>query len=219
MPSKDGAGINAATILHEALHSLLGLDDTQLQLQLGISTSDLSNNITQKLIQEGCGGAIDMTFDWLFPLSLVRVLSTFVIVLTVLIPILGQKPKRCPHGNGQNPAPKYRMGWRTYSVQGPKILFLAISVDRQHFSRDDMVALAHRLKEDFCKEHRLNVEILDDYKAARSFAPTTEKEWFQKHWRGTYLLDRFSGMEEISFSSAPDKPKDEIKINLAVPDH
>jgi len=47
-----------------------------------------------------------------------------------------------------------------------------------------------------------------------AFSPTNEKQWFHAHWRGEYLLDRASGKEEISFSTAPDKPKDEVKINL-----
>lgn len=131
--------------------------------------------------------------------------------------VFGQKPVKCRLESKENKthrAPKYRVGWTTYSVEGPSVLFLAISIHPRHFSRDDMIALARRLGQDFCQEQRLNVEIFDNYQAARSFAPTTEKEWFQKHWRGTYLLDRCSGVEEISFSTAPDKPRDEVKINL-----
>jgi YD repeat-containing protein len=36
----------------------------------------------------------------------------------------------------------------------------------------------------------------------------------QKLYSGTYLLDRDAGSESISFSTAPHKPKDEVKINL-----
>jgi RHS repeat-associated protein len=47
------AGINTATILHEALHSLLGETDPQLQRRFGLS-SGLSNNITEELRKRDC---------------------------------------------------------------------------------------------------------------------------------------------------------------------
>lgn len=125
-----------------------------------------------------------------------------------------QKPIKCKHENKER-APDYRVGWRHYSVEGPKTLFIAVSIGSRHFSNDKMVALAHRLKQDFCHEKRLFVAILDDYKAARAFSSTNEKQWFHNHWRGQYLLDRDSGKEEIGFSTASDKPRDEVKISLS----
>ncbi len=47
-------GINTATIIHEALHSLLGENDSQIQTRFGISTSSVSDNITQELRKHDC---------------------------------------------------------------------------------------------------------------------------------------------------------------------
>ncbi len=144
-----------------------------------------------------------MSFHGFFALALVAAFLTS-----------GQKPIKCKHENPQA-GPSYRVGWHDYNVEGPKTLFLAISTRDRSFSKDEMIGLAHSLKQDFCNEQRLNVAILDNYKAARAFSPTNEKQWFHAHWRGQYLLDRASGKEEISFSTAPDKPKDEVKINFS----
>lgn len=126
-----------------------------------------------------------------------------------------QKPVKCRVVRSSARAPKYRIGWIDYGVKEPKILFLSVSINPRHFSASDMTAFARQIKQEFCQESRLTVYILDDYKAARRFAPTLEIEWFDKNWRGMYVLDRYSETEEILFSTAPDKPKDEVKINLS----
>jgi hypothetical protein len=142
-------------------------------------------------------------------------LPSLIICFLLFEPVLlaRQELVKCKY-ESKELAPKYRIGWRTYSVAGPKTLLLAISIDTHHFSRDEMVALAHRIKRDFCRERKLDIAILDSYKAARAFAPTIEKEWFQKHWRGDYFLDRDSGEERITFSTVPDRPRDEVIVNL-----
>jgi hypothetical protein len=124
-----------------------------------------------------------------------------------------QEPIKCRLENKDH-SPSYRVGWHDYNVEGPKTLFLAISVREREFSKKEMVALARRLKNDFCNDQRLNVAILDNYKAARAFSPTNEKQWFHNHWRGQYILDRVSGKEEISFSTTPERPRDEVKLDL-----
>lgn len=129
--------------------------------------------------------------------------------------VCGQKPVKCQKEKRVLWAPNYKTGWTTYSAKGPKTLFLAISIDPRHFNRDDMIALARRISKDFCHERKLDVEIFDRRDAARKFFPTSEIEWFHKHWRGTYLLDRDAVSESISFSTAPDKRKDEVKVNLS----
>jgi hypothetical protein len=126
----------------------------------------------------------------------------------------GQKPIKCQEEKKDPLAPHYQTGWTTYSAKEPKTFFLAISINSRYFNRDDMIALAHRISKDFCHERRLEVEIFDQRTAARKFFPTSEIEWFHKHWRGTYLLDRDTGSESISFSTAPDKPKGELRILL-----
>lgn len=153
-------------------------------------------------------------------MSFIRFIFLLPLVLTSLFvpePIAAQRNMNC-RSETNRPAPRYRTGWKTYSVEGPKTLFLAISIDARRFSRDDLMALAQRINEVYCREQRLVVAILDDYRAARAFAPTNEKLWFKQHWRGDYFLDRNSGEEELSFSTTPDKPKNEVKLTLARPD-
>jgi RHS repeat-associated protein len=43
---------NLATVLHEILHNVTGLSDDAIQTALGLSTSQVSNNITQKLLKD-----------------------------------------------------------------------------------------------------------------------------------------------------------------------
>src|SRR5215216_4680920 len=136
---------------------------------------------------------------------------TFFVLLVWQGALFGQKPANCRSENKNDGAPKYRIGWKTYSNDEPKIFFVAISIHPRYFSRESMVRLARRLKQDFCREQRLIVEILDNHRAARSFYPTSEIEWFHVHWRGRYTLDSYFGTEEFVFSTTPDKPKDEVK--------
>jgi hypothetical protein len=43
---------NMGTVLHEILHNVTGMSDDQIQSALGLSTKQVSNNITQKLIKD-----------------------------------------------------------------------------------------------------------------------------------------------------------------------
>jgi hypothetical protein len=142
-------------------------------------------------------------------------IHVIVLLLSFLpVALVGQTVKCRVEKDGTRP-PKYSTGWHAYSSNGtPRTLFLAISVDPGHFRRADMVALARTLNRVYCKEPRLVVAVLDDHRAARAFSPTTETEWFQKHIRGYYDLDRDARKETISFSTEPGKPRDEIKIAL-----
>jgi hypothetical protein len=52
-----GSGLNASTILHEALHSLTGLSDPALGTKLGVTvTPDNTQPISQILHKNDCGG-------------------------------------------------------------------------------------------------------------------------------------------------------------------
>jgi hypothetical protein len=134
--------------------------------------------------------------------------------LSDLTLVSGSQPKKCKHEAREN-SPSYRVGWSTYSVEGPGTLFLAIGIDPGRFTRADLIALARRVKADYCQERRLVVSILDNYNAARAYAPSSEKVWFQRYWRGVYFLDLTSGEEWIEFSTTPDRPRNEVRINLA----
>lgn len=144
-----------------------------------------------------------------------RAIYTLAAAFLLAAPVYAQKPVRCEVKGGGGDAPKYGVGWNAYSAKGPRTLFLAVGVNPRHFNRDDMTALARRLSRVYCREQRLDVTILDDRRAAREFAPTNETEWFQRHVRGYYELDRTTGKEEIRFTTDPGKPDDVIKISLS----
>jgi hypothetical protein len=141
------------------------------------------------------------------------IIHAAVLLLSFVTFAIGQTVK-CPVKNDVTHSPKYKIGWHDYSVEGPRTLFLAINIDGRNFNRSDMTALAHRLNAVYCKEQKLVVAILDDRRAARAFSPSQEILWFHKHVRGYYELDRAAAKEEISFSTEPNEPRDEIKIAL-----
>lgn len=76
----------------------------------------------------------------------------------------GQKPKKCRSDGAVIKAPKYRIGTvRRGVVDGLPILLLQISVSSEHFNREEMSALAARLRSDFCGERQMSIAIADDY--------------------------------------------------------
>lgn len=116
-------------------------------------------------------------------------------------------------------APEYRVAqtldFRSLKHEGKLEVF--ISVNPEQIARKEMIALAHQLNLDFCKENRLYVRILDDYDIARNVVPAAhERSIFERAWRGEYYLDRAKGEEVINFSSAPGKAIDEVKITLGI---
>lgn len=123
----------------------------------------------------------------------------------------------CPKRETASQAPEYKVAQvLRFDMKKPYgRTEVYISVEPSHFTRSEMVSLAHRLNDDFCKEQKLYVRILDDYDIAVNYHPVAyERSMFKKAWRGVYSLNRASGEEYIQFSTAPKKPMDEIKITL-----
>ena len=113
--------------------------------------------------------------------------------------------------------PKYRIGVKYRTVVSrarpiPPTLVLQISVKPPDFSREAMILLARRLNRDFAKEERLGVLLFSDYEAARRFDPTRKAD--VESLRGSYNLDRTTGMEEINIFFDPKEPERNIKIDL-----
>jgi hypothetical protein len=127
---------------------------------------------------------------------------------------LPERPVKCKYESIEG-APKIQIASSFYSVEGPKTLFLVISINPRDISRTSMTALTRRIKSQFCLEKKITVAILDNHEAARAWAPTIEKEWFQQYLRGTYFLDLISNEEWIEFSTMRNRPMDEVRIDFA----
>ncbi len=145
------------------------------------------------------------------PTMTVAVLSLFLIF--AVLAGAQQAATKCPCNDIDPKAPEYRIGLASHSAKKGCELYLFISVDATHFVREDMVALAHQLNRDFCYEKRVSAIILDDYAAARS--PFRNIKFYLEAERGIYKLNRESGEQYIKFSTARDKPKDEVVIDLS----
>lgn len=150
--------------------------------------------------------------------SLCLFLSAACLTLVVAASALAQKPEKC-RVKGKDPhAPRYRLARHERTVRGPDTLTIYISVDPRRFDRESMVALARRLKEDFCREPRITAFIFSDRRAAERLIFSTERlpnyESDISKLRGGYHLDRASGEEYVSFSPDPLKPREEVRINL-----
>lgn len=145
-----------------------------------------------------------------------RGLVALSLLLTMVGLIYGQTTVKCHAKDKVKHAPKYRVGWTTYTVEGPKTLAVAIGVNPRYFNREDMTAFARQLEKDFCQEQRIVAVILDDYRAAKHYAPSIEITWPKLRERGFYELDRVTGKQQISFSLVLGNPKDEVKIDLGL---
>jgi hypothetical protein len=113
-------------------------------------------------------------------------------------------------------ASKYRKGCKYRPETNPSRLVLQISVDPKHFSRNDMTALAQRLSRAFPREQLMTIAICDDYETAKDCGLLYHMGRSERSpsLRGFYEIDRASGKEGISFSTARDKPLNEIDIDL-----
>jgi hypothetical protein len=124
-------------------------------------------------------------------------------------------PEKCQVKAKEPNAPEYRVGKAWPTGEKPVEVYLLISVEPEHFSKDKMIALAHQLKKDFCEETRFGVVIIfDEYRAARYVTYLSITRDLEKAQRGFYHLDRQKKQEYIQFSTNRGKPTDEVKIDL-----
>jgi hypothetical protein len=128
--------------------------------------------------------------------------------------LYAQRQIKCPSNSSYKPALAYRLGWSEHTVKEPVKLIITVSMNPRYFNRSDMITLARRLNNEFCKEQRLTAVIFDNHRAAKEYTPTTEKTWPKTRLRGLYEFDRVTGKEEIFFSTQRNNPVDEVKIDL-----
>lgn len=111
---------------------------------------------------------------------------------------------------------EYKVGRVIRSSNEPHEVTVIISIDPKYFVNDEMLKLAHQLKQEFADVRLLRVEILDDQNIADNYVPAGDMyRLFNKAKRGTYVLNRNTREEHIEFSTAHGKPIDEVKIDLS----
>jgi hypothetical protein len=127
-------------------------------------------------------------------------------------------PGQCKDGTKVKNALRYRIGHKYRTIEDQPWLLIRISINPRHFNRADMTLLAQKLNKDFCGEGRFSAIIFDNYASARDFvfhshSPTFERD--MAAMRGGYNLDRAAGIEYVSFFPDPNKPRDEVKIEIS----
>ena len=149
------------------------------------------------------------------------ILALQIIIGTVGFVYAQQAPENdCPKEATDPQAPAYKVGQvLRFDMKKPYgKTEVYISLEPEHFTRSEMVSLGRVLKNDFCREQKLYIRILDDYRVAANFQPVAyEAPIFKEAWRGVYFLNRATGEEYIQFATERRKRIDEIKINLGSP--
>ena len=142
----------------------------------------------------------------------------FLMILAVTGIVFGQAQNGCIRLTGKE-YPRYKVGRSELGGKGDsdQSLLLYISVDPKTLTRDSMIKLAKRIKNDFCREKRIQAIIFDQYKIAKRFVPHPHSKTYaydMKNMKGGYFLDRTTGEEYISYSIAGKGLADEQKIVL-----
>jgi hypothetical protein len=123
-------------------------------------------------------------------------------------------PEKCKVEDKEPNAPEYKVGRAWPTGTKPSEIYLLISIEPEEFTKPKIVALAHQLKKDFCKETRFGAIIFDDFKAARHVTYLSNTRDLEKAQRGFYHIDRAKNEEYVQFSTARSKPRDEVRIDL-----
>lgn len=113
---------------------------------------------------------------------------------------------------------KYKLALVSKTLEDEPTLILQISVKPKHFNKTDLLLLAKRLKEEYCKVTKLNVALFDSYKEAKGVALI--HAWVTKSGktgalRGFYDLNRITHKESIMFATKRNSQLDEVVIDLS----
>jgi hypothetical protein len=95
---------------------------------------------------------------------------------------------------------EYKVGRVIRSSNEPHEVTVIISIDPKYLVRDEMLKVARQLKQEFADARLLRVEILDDQNIADNYVPAGDMyRRFNKAKRGTYVLNRNTHEEQLSF--------------------
>ena len=119
-------------------------------------------------------------------------------------------------------APAYKVGKMRRALGKHKGLAVSISVKKRPFDRQDMLALACQLRDDFAKEERVEVAVFNDHKAAsrwiidpRLMYHSDKKQWEDlKKQLGTYSRDEAKHREFAIFMPDPLDEKTWVKTEF-----
>jgi hypothetical protein len=114
--------------------------------------------------------------------------------------------------------PIYRSAGSEHTVGERKVLLLFISIDLKHLNREDMKALAGKLRCDFPKEKQIQVNIFTNHHSAKTSSINPGSKGYahnMKAFRGGYYLNRETGEEYVSFSPSQKASFNEEKIDLS----
>jgi hypothetical protein len=109
----------------------------------------------------------------------------------------------------QNKSLDYQI-WKVFT-QDTKGFTVVVSVNPEHFNREDMTVLAAILNEEFAQKQKLMIGLLDDANAARLLVTgRLELPDFNRALKGLYYLDRKKCKEYIQFVTENKKPRNEV---------
>lgn len=144
------------------------------------------------------------------------VLIAMIFSATAVAPDVGSTVRkqisRCKLQNDHLDAPPYRLGMG-YEAPAeipsgaeavPRMTVVQVSVQPDNINRDDLLRLVQVLKNVFCKEERVFVVLFDD-PAYIDRLYVSAQPWFRRaeqSKRGYYYIDRKSGEEYLTFSTA-----------------
>jgi hypothetical protein len=101
--------------------------------------------------------------------------------------------------------------WKVFSQDTKGFTIVVVSVNPEHFNREDMTALAAKLNAGYAQKQKLRVGLFDDANTARLFATgRLELPDFNRAQKGLYYLDRTKCKEYIQFLRQGKRQRKEI---------
>ena len=115
----------------------------------------------------------------------------------------------------QNKSLDYKI-WQVFSQDMKGFTIVVVSVNPEHFNRQDMTALAAKLNEEFAQKQKLKVGLLDDANRASLFVlGRLELPDFDRAQKGLYYLDRTKCKEYIQFRTGNNSRNEVIRFRYS----
>lgn len=112
---------------------------------------------------------------------------------------------------------KYKLVNESRPLGTFKEVLLHVVIKPANFNQDYLTEFAKRIKAEYCNEETVTVNIFDNRKAVDWLYDYVNTGGKVDKRRGTYLLSRKTDKETIEFSTKPDNPINEVRIELFKP--